>query len=187
MPDEPIITGLVPTTPPPTPSLPDGWTIQRASEFIGDLATNMYDLNYVLAKHHISRTQYDSIKDNPFFVTTLTAFAKDWHKPESVQKRLALKAAIIVEDSMPVVGKRLHTSNEPLPGIVELLKLYSKIAGLGDEGAPKISSNERFQININLGADTEKYDKAKQPVIEVEKSPVADVHMLAGLVKSCQS
>lgn len=176
MSDELVPTGLVSLAPAPNASppavpagvavmpaqvnMPVGWTIQRAATFIRDLAHNLYDVPFILKTHGVSQAQYDSIKDSEFFQNALRAMTIEWNSIGNTQKRLAIEAAIALEDALPVMAARLHKPTELMTGVVELAKLLAKMAGVGEvsQNAPP---SERFKITINLGADVQAFDKTR--------------------------
>lgn len=175
MDDEPVDTGLaglsvtatvtdddpqLPAVIVPAAPMPEGWTIHKVAALVRELAMNMYDVPVVLKKHGLSEAQYDTIKDNEFFKRTLEAETIEWNRPQSTTRRLAIEAAIALEDALPAVAARLSKANEPLPGVVELAKLFAKMAGVG-ENANAPAQSEKFKITINLGADVAQFDKQR--------------------------
>lgn len=188
MSDELVPTGLVSLAPAPNASppavptgtavvpaqvnMPEGWTIQRAAAFIRDIAHNMYDLPFILKTHGVSQAQYDGIKDSEFFQNALRAMTIEWNSIGNTQKRLAIEAAIALEDALPTMAARLHKPTELLTGVVELAKLLAKMAGVG-EVTQNNAPTERFKITINLGADVQTFDKGRtvQLVTEGESAP----------------
>ena len=159
-------------TPPPAP-MPEGWTIHRVAAFVRDVAMNLYDLPFTLKKHGLSEEEYATLSNNEYFKRALEAATLEWNSPQSTNKRLALEAAIALEDALPDVAARLKCSKEPLTGVVALAQLLAKMAGVGEgkpnDGAPQ----ERFKITINLGADTFQAEKARGPVIRLDQEPTA--------------
>lgn len=141
-------------------NMPVGWTIQRAAAFIRDIAHNMYDMPFILKTHGVSQAQYDGIKDQEFFQSALRAMTIEWNSIGNTQKRLAIEAAIALEDALPTMAARLHKPTELLTGVVELAKLLAKMAGVG-ETTQNNAPTERFKITINLGADTQQFEKTK--------------------------
>ena len=113
--------------------------------------------------------------DTQFFKNTLQAMTVEWNAVGNTQKRLALEAAIALEDALPAVAARLSKNTEPLAGVVELAKLLAKMAGVGEANAQQVPT-ERFKITINLGADVAQFEKSR-PVIEINPSE-GGVHTL---------
>ncbi len=157
-----VVVGSNPT---PATNMPTGWTMQKTAAFIRDLAHNMYDLPFILKTHGVSQAQYDGIKDQEFFQAALRTMTIEWNSIGNTQKRLAIEAAIALEDAMPTLAARMQ-SKELLPGVVELAKLFAKVAGVG-EATQNTAPSERFKITINLGADTQQFEKSR-PTVTLE-------------------
>lgn len=139
----------------PRVNMPDGWSLHTVAALVTDVAQNMYDLPYLLKKHKLTTDQYAYLQNNEFFKRALEAETITWQGTNSIQKRLALEAAIAVESALPTVAARLSKSTEPLADVVSLLKVLSEIAGtIGAKAAAPGASGEKFKIVINLGADT---------------------------------
>ena len=180
-----IETGLVtvavnpPAVPVQVPAVaPPQVPAAQVAALVRDLAHNMYDLPYILKTHGLTQAQYDNLAGNEFFKHTLQAMTVEWNAVGNTQKRLALEAAIALEDALPAVAARLSKNTEPLAGVVELAKLLAKMAGVGEANAQQVPT-ERFKITINLGADVASFEKSR-PVIEIGASSEAqsDVHTL---------
>lgn len=154
--------------PVPAASMPEGWSIQRVAALVRDCSTSMYELPYILKTHSLTQAQYDKLAATEVFQNTLASMTAEWNAIGNTQKRLALEAAIALEDALPTVASRLSKSTEPLPGVVELAKLFAKMAGIGEQTQAN-APTEKFKIVISLGADTVAFDKTK--TIEVSSEP----------------
>lgn len=161
--------------PVPAAVMPTGWTIHRSASLVRDIAHNMYDIPVILEKHGLSQEQYDRLKDNEFFKKAVEATTLEWNAPQNTKRRLALEAAIAIEDSLPDVVARLSKNNEPLPGIVALLKLLSEIAGVSGTAAASQPQavGAKFNITFNLGDDKIQY-KALDVTKEIEYGPAKE-------------
>ena len=180
--DEPIDTGLgdliiesvSPTAPAlvtaavtvkPKADLPKGFSLPQVMSLARDMAVMLFDEPTILDNNGITEEQLNYLKENEFFKQQLELASAEWHSIKSVNQRIALGAAMIVEDALPTIGARLKTSQEPLAGVVQGLTAVSKIAGLGEKPQGQQTPGEKFTITINLGA-------ANQKVIE--SSPILD-------------
>ena len=139
----------------PTTQMPDGWTLHKVAALVTDVAQNMYDMPYLLKHHKLTAEQYNYLRENEFFKRALEAEIITWRGANSIQKRLALEAAIAVENALPTVAARLSKATEPLGEVVSLLKVLSEIAGVigAKAAAVPAGSGERIKISINLGGD----------------------------------
>lgn len=167
-------TGLVTATvnPVAATTMPNGWTIHKVAALVRDLAMNLYDTPTILKTHNLSEAQHVLLTENEFFKRALEAAVIEWNSPQSTNKRLAMEAAIALEDALPAVAARLSKANEPLPGVVELAKLLAKMAGVGESATQPIAS-EKFKITINLGSDVLSLEKERAPrnLVEVQSFP----------------
>ena len=158
----------------PLTQLPDGWTLHKVAALVGDVAQNMYELPYLLKKHGLTDKQYATLQKNEFFQRALEAEIITWTGANSIQKRLALEAAISTEAAMPVLAARLQSKTEPLADVVALMKLFAEIAGVigakAAAGGPT-TSGERFKIIINLGGET--MQREANPSKLIEQAPAA--------------
>jgi len=152
--------------------MPDGWTIHKVAAFVRDLAMNMYTIPVILKKHTLTEAQYAVLVENDFFKKALEAATIEWNSPHSTTKRLAMEAAIGLEDAMPTITARMSSKTELLPAVVECAKLFAKMAGVG-ETTQQGPVGEKFKIVINLGADTLKVEKHSAPLtVEGSESTV---------------
>lgn len=176
MSDEPIDTGLtvtVTTPAAPTPALPavahthvpmpTDWDVNKVVALVRDVSQNMFDLPDILRKHKLSPAQYDVIKENEFFKRALEADVIEWNSPQSTEKRLALQSALALELGLPSLAARMSNTHEPLPGLVQLATLLTKIAGIGEHSRNAEGPREKFNIIFNLGADVIRVEKERAP------------------------
>lgn len=145
---------------------PDGFTIVEAALLAHDIATGGYKKLTLLEKYEISEADYDAIYNNDTFQTLLTQSIAEWKSIRNLNDRLALKAAVTLENALPVVGARMHDKAEPLSSVIEAGKMLAKMSGVGEKTQAPTAPGEKFTITINLGADTLVYEKSR-PAIEV--------------------
>ena len=146
--------------------LPDGWTLNKVAGLVRDVAQNMYDLPTILKNHSLNEAQYQILSNNEFFKKALEQFTLDWHSAANTHKRLALEAAIALEDALPMVAARAHKTTEPLGEVVALVKTLAEIAGsIGNKGTNQLQGpSDKFKIIINLGADTIQREASATPI-----------------------
>lgn len=169
----------------PAVAMPDGWTLQKVASLVGDVAQNMYELPYLLKKHALTEEQYAYLQQNIFFQRALEADIITWNGANSIQKRLALQAAIAVENAMPTVAARLSKPTEPLSDVVALLKILSEIAGtIGAKAVAQTPTNtEKFKIIINMGGDvTEREATVLAPSVRPQPEGLSATETLQALV-----
>lgn len=152
-----------------------GLTIHRLAALAREVAYNIRPLPAILADFKITQEQYDAYLLMPFYKNALEAAVIDWNKATSTEKRLQLQAQAGLEDGLPVLAARMSDKDSALPAAVEVGKLFTKIAGIGEPG--KVSNpGEKFVITINLGdAQPIKFEKDvtpnTPPAKEIEHDP----------------
>jgi len=113
----------------------------------------------------ITAAQFEQyIKPNPYFKQAYAAAILEWQSATSAVKRIKIKSATSLEQSLPMLHNRLNSATETLPAVVETAKLLAKLAGAGEE-KPQTGSSERFSITINVGS--KKIDRTIEPSIDI--------------------
>lgn len=157
----------------PAVPMPEQWDLSRVASLVTDVAQNMYDRSYLLKKHKLTEQQLAFLEGNDFYKRALEAETITWQGSNSIQKRLALEAAVAIEAKMPTLTARLGKETEPLADVVACLKVLAEIAGLiGTKSqANQGRSGDQFKIIINIG--DERLEKAATPnfVAAVQPQP----------------
>lgn len=156
-------------TAPVTTQLPDDWDVHATAELVHDLAVNMHDEATILRHHNLTPEQFNALKNNEFFKKCLDAAIMDWNSPNSVQKRLALKAALALEKGMQSMGARLSNGKEPLTSVAQLAKLFADMSGVVGREPQQNAQGEKFRIEIHLGDERVAIEKTRptEPIREV--------------------
>ena len=125
-----------------------------------EMAMNIRPYQAVFDDFGITEEEYYEILKIDFYRRAKEQFALEWNSALSVNERVKLISASYVEETLPVIGRRMLRETEPFASVIDAGKYLARNAGLGE---PKTAANtsERFVITINLGADTvEHYDKS---------------------------
>jgi hypothetical protein len=155
------------TEPPNLPVPVKDLDVHELAALARKVAINISELPNVLAEFRITQEQYDRYLMVPFFKNALEAAIIDWNKPSSTERRLQLLAQAGLEDGMLVLAARMSDKEEALPAAVEVGKLFTKIAGIGDVGK-QANPMDRFVITINLGdAEPLKFEKDRAPNAQI--------------------
>lgn len=149
--------------------LPEKFSVPDIVALARDLAIGMYDQTTILKKHEITAAQYATLETIPYFQAVVKQMAEEWNAPKNSQQRLAIQTAVGLEEVLPDVIARAKVPNEPLQGVAQLVKVLADICGATANTRQPAAASEKFKIVINLGADTEVYDKSK--VVTIEHSP----------------
>lgn len=147
-------------------SMPSDWTTQRAYAFMRELAQEMFPVEHILKTHSVTDAQYAEMQKHETFGKVLETMKAEWHKADNTPKRLALEAMVALEKHMPDVVSRMGKPSEDLDAIVRLAALLAKMGGIGEQ-AQAAGPSEKFKITINLGADTQAFEKQRQPIISI--------------------
>lgn len=168
MSDAPLPVTATVTTPAP---LPEGFSMPGVVSLARDLAMDLYEEPVLLKKHGITTSQYATLKAIPYFQSIVKRLAEEWNAPKSAQERLAIGAAVGLEEVLPDVIARAKVKNEPLQGVAQLVKVLADIAGANQAaGRQTTAPREQFKIVINLGADQEVFSKSR-PTVTLEANP----------------
>jgi len=170
--DEPIETGLVTATVTPEPegsgeltpeaiqaakalvNLPDISPVALA-QIAREVAQDISMLPAILQKHKLTQSQYEFLeKHNTFFRGILASEIKSWQGIKSTEQRLRLQAQAALEQQMPSLATRMGHAAEKLGDAVEAAKFFARVAGVDSAPSGPVSAGERYQITIDLGADT---------------------------------
>jgi hypothetical protein len=123
----------------------------------GDWHAN-WQLAFVTWKTSLQRTKYLSrptktLKRKSFFTKAIDMAAIEWNSASNTIVRTQLEAAATFERDMLEANAIAFDPKTPFNHTVEYMKLLSDVGGVKkqpNQGQP----GERFQITINLGADT---------------------------------
>lgn len=118
-----------------------------------EIAINLSDIETILKHHRITPETWSTIQSNPRFLKLLEAETVAWNSAGNTHERTRLKAAALVEEWLVEANTRLHDPDETLSAKVELGKLLTKIAEMGERTPGQAAVGERFSVTINLGAD----------------------------------
>ena len=137
--------------PTPLPKLDAPTLAQLARE----VAMNIRERSTILRDFNLTDEHYAFLETyHEFYKHALKAACIEWHAPLNTQERIKVEAAAILEDSLVGLGARMQNRAEGLPGVVEVAKLFAKVAGVGELDGSNAAPGERFTINIDLGGDT---------------------------------
>jgi hypothetical protein len=136
-----------------------------------ELVMNVRNYKFVFADFGIDEDDYYHIEKNPYFKKVKEHFTIEWNSTLSSEQRLRLVSLAYLEQLTPVLTKRAMREETALPDATDVSKMLLKITGMGD---PKMErpGGERFVITINLGADTETYDKSIE--IKANETPLIE-------------
>lgn len=168
------VPATLPPALPPVPVLDEAQLVKLSREVV----MNMQDLPVILSRWQLTQSQYDlHILPNPFFKKVVDQFRIEWESAGSTKARMQIKAQFALEESMSTLAARMANKDEDLGKATETAKLFARIAGVEDNKGQG-GTGEKVVIEINLGADTIKFEK--EPV---QAGPVIDAIATGGETK----
>jgi hypothetical protein len=140
-----------------------------------ELAMDLRPVETILKDHGKTPKDLENYFKLPRFRGLVEEFRLAWAGVTNTEERVRLKSLAMVEETLPEMFRRLHSSGpsgDPLSSKVELLKTVAKFAGIGQaegkEGGAKVS------ITINLGNDQPINVQASLPT-QVIEGEIVDV------------
>lgn len=170
------ITVTVNPPAPPDPKLDGAQLVALARELV-QLIKHPAE---IFPDYKITQEQFDAhIITNGYFKRAYDALLIEWNAASSTNKRLAMKSAAVLEDSLTKVGARMTNEKETLTAVVEAGKFFAKLAGAGEDVRNQ-QAGEKFSINITIGGQNIKLDAQRnqeasegleiRPLIEGERA-----------------
>lgn len=139
---------------PETPSAPvhPDLDANRLAVLAREMAMAIQPVEKILNAVGVSQAQFEKfILPNAFYKRAYQSFVLEWESALSTNKRIALGAAAILEDSLPKLNARMINDINPLSSVTETAKLFAKLAGAGE--TKEAVQGERFTITINMGGE----------------------------------
>jgi len=131
-----------------------------------ELSMEIMQLPDILTKLGVNNEQWEQIKELPRFQYLLNEMMLAWQAAQNTPERVKLKSAAMIEEALAEMHARVHDSREPLAAKTEMLKLISRLAGIGNERIEGQVS-EKFTLHINIGdGGTHKIGTVTSKVIE---------------------
>ena len=149
---------------------------QKLARLAQELVMAIRDPLIIYREYGLTEQQFKThIELNEYFKRAHEAYTIEWNSTTSTTQRLRLQSQAMMEDNLPGFAARMRNEHETLPAVVQAATLLAKIGGIGED-KQQVHPGERFTITINLGADTQQFNKTvgALPVIDVEATPVME-------------
>jgi len=124
-----------------------------------DLVLNIRSYKETFAEFGIDENDYQRIEKNEFFRKVREQLIAEWNAIGSTEERIRFQNLAYFEKLGPVIARRAMQPDANLSASTDVAKVVMRAAGIGEDKGDK-PSNERFVITINLGGESETYDKA---------------------------
>lgn len=141
-----------------------------------ELVMNIRNYKLVFADYGIDENDYYEIEKNEFFKKVKEQYTLEWNSATSTENRLKIGSLAYLEQLFPALTRRALDANEALPAATGVANLLMKTAGIGGDNKTPEAAADRFVITINLGADTETYNKS----IEVNPNDIDQAKISKG-------
>jgi hypothetical protein len=128
------------------------------SRLIADLVANIRFQKDVLAQYGLTEKNLAAKMLNPGFAGHYRATQAAWNSDMNAQERIRLKAAFILEDSLPDLGRIIKNSQTPVNAKLAAIESLTKISTVANVPKQADGGGEKHSITINIGA-------GKQPII----------------------
>jgi hypothetical protein len=125
-----------------------------------EMAMGIRNYRDIFKDFDITEEEYYEVSKNEFFKKLKEQFSTEWNSANSTEERLRLGSLAYLEQMLPAATRQALKSDTPLASATDWSKVLMKMAGVGEVKGEKDHQAERFVIQINMGADTETYNKS---------------------------
>ena len=126
---------------------------QDIYELAIDIARQIFPIPLLLIKYNITEKELEELYNTSVFKEIIKQATGEWNAASSTHKRTKLKAAVIVEQTLPTLLESMVNTRESLAERVRALDTVAKIAGLnsGEGSGGPVGSTFKLSINLNAG------------------------------------
>lgn len=137
-----------------------------------ELAIGIYEIEEILKNNEISLREFEAWRTNPRFLSYLQTEREAWNSAVNAPERIKLKSAVVLEEFIVEAHGALHDRKTPLNQRVELGKLLTKMAGIGETKLVGGAGGSGFQLTINIGPGKESINiRPQMQVIDGDFGP----------------
>lgn len=153
----------VPTAAAPVAPVPvgnqDGITAGSITDYdsrlISDLVANIRFQADVLKQYGITPEQFAQKLANPAFMAHWRETARLWNSDLNTTERIRAKAAFILEDSLPELGRIAKNAQTPVNAKIAAMEQLAKISTVSHVPKDVGHVAEKHSITINIGGGRE--------------------------------
>ncbi len=130
-------------------------TEEIVAKIAREIAIDLFRVDQILASVGVTDKEWKVIREMPEFDRLVHSYREEWLSAKNTEERVRVKTAVIIEQALPELDRRLHLPGEPLSAKVELLKTLGKLAGQGFSQAPNAGEGKaQVTISISIGKPT---------------------------------
>lgn len=151
---------------------------QQLNQFIFELVAQIDDADAVLARYGVEKEEFVKLASDPQFQQQYREARKFWNSTSNVKERIAMKAAVALEDSLLTLFATANSPSAPHAARMDAIKQMSALARVDGGERAAIQAQQAgqglggggpaVQISINLANATQPTEGA----ITIEASPV---------------
>ena len=150
-------------TPAPVPAGTDlpitaGSITDYDARLIADLVANIRFQADVLKQYGLTERDLAAKMLNPGFAAHFRATSAAWNSDMNATERIRLKAAFILEDSLPDLGRIIKNPQTPVNAKLAAVESLTKISTVAHVPKDQGGGAEKHSITINIGG-------GKEPVV----------------------
>ena len=169
---------------------------QDIYELAIDIARQIFPIPQLLIKYNITEKELEELYNTSVFKEIIKQATGEWNAASSTHKRTKLKAAVIVEQTLPTLLESMVNTRESLAERVRALDTVAKIAGLnsGEGSGGPVGSTFKLSINLNAGGmgeggeggsggrggsrgeDGDRSDEADSITLEMGEEPISELN-----------
>lgn len=136
------------------------------AQLIWELVSNISPKEEVLARHGLDTKGLHARTKNPMFRSAYQEAKRLWSSDLNVQERIRLKAAYMLEDSLPDLFKIIKDDSQPGAAKLEAIEKLGKLSQVMVQKAG--ATGERHTIIINVGDKPTQIDYVPVAAIEAQ-------------------
>lgn len=144
--------------------VPPGLSEPKLVALAREIAMGIMPIKDILRRLSLTQADLEHVKDHPRFTQLMSQMAAEWGATLNTGERVKVKAAALVEDTLPEIYHLLHDRRETFSAKVEALKLLKTLGSLGERDPTTGLAPERFHLEIHIG-------EGKAQVIDVTPGP----------------
>jgi hypothetical protein len=117
-----------------------------------EIAQDIRPLEEILLDHGFSGLgdpRWTAISESPAFGAILAQSIEEWNSAKTTPQRIRMKAAAIVEQSLPAVFSIINDTTEKAADRIRMLEVIGRFAGVETE-AKTAHSGGGFSVSINI-------------------------------------
>ncbi len=157
--------------PPAQPTAVSGITGHDA-QLIFDLVSNMRPKSEVLKSYNLTVADLQAKANNPLWANAYRETERVWKSEMNITQRIRLKAAFLLEDSLPTLFNIIRQEGISINAKLEAIEKLTKISTVSN--VPKeVGTTEKHNITINIGGGT-------PPIKVVAETPSGQASLTSG-------